>query len=671
MLNYQNSTDLTKAIAGMTISVAYVANAPPQSYTYGTDPSTGQPIPTGGFLYNVFNMSGNIGGFNIKWVLTPPQGSVPDDIYLANITSHYDAVAKASFDTVTRRLQGLDFTPPLVDASLTLIINSAINQKPYKIQLSFLDPFGYDLWGGIVAAIACHALVQYILNRTKLIEDEQKLKNDSTFLEKMKIAESQLNRIKSKKRLQELREEKEGDNGDKGDNAAPKAQTGNLTRKKKLKALKRIDEEKEKNMKKNHQNAGDKDTVSVPQLPFIPRSIPRVDSTNTEEAKRRKMERDMRIANKKQIEYLVRQKMLEDKPEKKGFFDFFYYSYIQFSTVDDLEVEARSEKWLKLLFSFFLMIIVATYTANLATSLIATNTQNQLPIQSMAQANALRAKVCFRLGAAAIALTTAQYKGIRVVTSTTTSNIEVLQMLQRGECDAAVLANNDWQVAIETAASYKGWDGSPCNLQSIDIIRTMYVSLPYKMAHGDPYCTSFFGDVLAYTISRMQQPPSFLIDSFWSNSLATLQQNDCQDVLPAVPTSTQLSISSMAGLFVWYLVTTGIISLITIIFNVLDIDMEQHENDWKIWLLSFFMSKECMIRRKTYHERKSIAENPRSSILKPTTSISSDSSNPTDVVSPGDMTVTIDGVGSGGGGSGDIGIVVNDTTPLKDNTENI
>jgi len=588
MGNYSRRSDLSQALKGMTITIAYVNNAPPQSYTYNTD-----GVPSGGFLYDIFNQSAKIGGFNIKWVLTPQQGAASDDIYLANITSQYDAVAKASFDTIARRLKGVSFTPPLVDASLTLIINSQINHKPYVIKLSFLDPFGYDLWGGIVAAIAFHALMQYFLNRTKLAEDQNKLKNDAEFIEKMKIAESRLKQIQQKKKQKEVANFQKPDN----------EREGRAKSKEKVKALKKLDAEERKKRNPVKEGKGeDNRNLTLPRLPKVPH-LPQVDSHSlhifdskndqSEEAVKRRKEKEARIESKKQIEYLVRQKLMEEKTDKKGFWDMFYFSYIQFSTIDDLEVDARTEKWMKLLFSFFLLIIVSTYTANLATYLISANSQKQLPISNIAQANAKRARICFRKGAAAIALTTAQYKGVKVVSSTTTSNIEVLQMLQRGECDAAILAHNDWQIAIETAASYQGWAGAPCNLQSVDIFRTMYVSLPFQVAHNPPYCTSFFGDVLSSAISQMQQPPSFLVDAYWSNALAYLKQNNCQDEIPVAATSEKLTIQSMAGLFIWYLFTSGVIGIITIIFNWLDIDMEQHEKDLKLWILSWCMPKDA------------------------------------------------------------------------------
>jgi hypothetical protein len=160
-----------------------------------------------------------------------------------------------------------------------------------------------------------------------------------------------------------------------------------------------------------------------------------------------------------------------------------------------------------------------------------------------------------------------------------------MQMLQSGACDGAVLAHNDWQIAIETQDSYKGANAA-CNLQSTgQEIRTMYVSLPYRIAHGEPYCTSFLGDVFSAIISQMQAAP-FQIEAYWTNALASLQQTTCRDVLPVTPTSTRLSILSMAGLFVWYVVTTGVIGVIFITLNLLDFNSEQREYDAKLWIQS-------------------------------------------------------------------------------------
>lgn len=543
--NYTTGGDPTYALAGMTINVAYVPDAPPQSYTYGTD-DNGNPIPTGGFLYDVFTTAASIGGFNINWVLTPSQGKVSDDIYLANVTSSYDMVAKASFDTIVRRKSGVGFTPPLVDASLTFIINSGLMQQPYSIKLSFLDPFAYELWGGIVVVIAFHALVQYFFNRTRMIATQKFRSGDKKFQETMRLANENFSRIQAKRELDMLT------------------------------------------------NGGKQSVVNQPRkrsrasiAPKVTRKTnPLLDQDGHEEQKRQELEEKRRKKESDRlVESLVQKKIYDNVKEKTGLFDFFYYSFLHVTGLGNLVPEQRSERLMSLLFGLFILIIVATYTANLATFLITSNAARQLPITDISKANALRAKVCFRAGAAAYSLTMAQYKGLIAVNSTTTSNIEVLQMLQAGKCDGAVLAHNDWQIAIETQASYVGAN-VPCNLQSIGrTIRTMYVSLPFKVAHGEPYCTSFLGDVFSAIISQMQASP-FVIEALWSNALGSLQQTTCEDVIPLSPTSTSLSIYSMAGLLVWYLVATGSIGITSIILNLLDFNNEQREKDAKMWLYS-------------------------------------------------------------------------------------
>lgn len=109
-----------KLLQGTHPTLAFVDNAAPAYFYY--DPVLKRP--TSGFLFKLFEQMALNGGFQWNYTLTPRQGSVPDDYYLRNITLKYDTVAKTSFDTAFRRQLGMSFTPPLLDASLVLIINT-------------------------------------------------------------------------------------------------------------------------------------------------------------------------------------------------------------------------------------------------------------------------------------------------------------------------------------------------------------------------------------------------------------------------------------------------------------------------------------------------------------------------------------------------------------------
>ena len=98
--------------------------------------------------------------------------------------------------------------------------------------------------------------------------------------------------------------------------------------------------------------------------------------------------------------------------------------------------------------SFFVLIIVATYTANLASSFI-NNTPQILALSSMEEANRLHSKVCASIGQTTATLL-ANYPSVVPVLLTPPSNWQsapgyVLHELSRGKCDAALVAMTDWE----------------------------------------------------------------------------------------------------------------------------------------------------------------------------------------------------------------------------------
>ena len=98
--------------------------------------------------------------------------------------------------------------------------------------------------------------------------------------------------------------------------------------------------------------------------------------------------------------------------------------------------------------SFFVLIIAATYTANLASSFI-NNTPQILALSSMEEANRLHSKVCASIGQTTATLL-ANYPSVVPVLLTVPSNWQsapgyVLHELSRGKCDAALVAMTDWE----------------------------------------------------------------------------------------------------------------------------------------------------------------------------------------------------------------------------------
>jgi len=500
-----NSTvPVTKMLQGFRPTIAFVDNSAPAYWIYDSSLQT----PTGGFLFGLYEQMALYGGFKWNYTLTPRQGSASDDDYLLSMCTKYDTVAKTSFDTLARRSKGLSFSPPLLEASLVLIIDSSVYESNHiPILNSWLYPFSPDLWGAIIAAICGHALLQWLIDKTEKI-----CKNIKVYYYKALRMQTELKKTLSQRY---------------------KKTTNELGNEEVKTAIERGNEDLEI---KNEIEQG--------------KEHPEVVSANEQ--------------GEEKEEVFQRHGKRKIKVNKTPTFDnYLYLSFSAFANTDGHSPENRPGKALYLVFGFFLLICTSSYTANLASVLISVG-KPTLPIQSIAQANNLGAKVCFRKGAAAISLTTSVYKNIQVVQTATPDNNQVLQMLQEGKCQAAVLAYNDWQVAGQLIAN-----NAACNLQIVGpVVRHLNAYLPF-LADFNQECSSYFGNVFSALLTDLSQ--NYIVDQLWSSTLHTYQEVDCS----AVPFSSSSSVSSglslfqMSGLFVYFASWCGLILLWHIIQQLL------------------------------------------------------------------------------------------------------
>jgi len=170
-LYVSNYTTSQLSLKGYTFNVAYsLGLATNKAYLVLGQVDGVDNRPIDGFLFNLYEAIAALGGFKFNYVMTPNEGTEGDDLYLYEMVSRFDSILKPSFDTFARRQAGIGFTPGVLDGSLVLITNSTTNFKtipPNFDPLSWLAPFGYDLWGAIVGAIIFHACIQCLLEYTE------------------------------------------------------------------------------------------------------------------------------------------------------------------------------------------------------------------------------------------------------------------------------------------------------------------------------------------------------------------------------------------------------------------------------------------------------------------------------------------------------------------------
>jgi Ligand-gated ion channel len=246
-------------------------------------------------------------------------------------------------------------------------------------------------------------------------------------------------------------------------------------------------------------------------------------------------------------------------------FNLCYRSAQTLLQVGYLEPKGALGKSLNGIFGLFMLIIVASYTASLASFLISSNVVLN-PIQSISDTNRLGATVCFRKGGASIALTTQLYPNINVLQTTTSSNTEVLNYLNSFKCDAGIMDLKDWQVMSVSAAN------AGCkNVLTGPLIRQESASLIYQDDYTQQ-CTGFFGDVLSSLITILND--RYVIGQLWLDTLDAYTASDC-DAGAAGGSSTGTSTASLQmrdfyGLFVFWTFASAIVLFFTLSYHTLE-----------------------------------------------------------------------------------------------------
>jgi len=235
--------------------------------------------------------------------------------------------------------------------------------------------------------------------------------------------------------------------------------------------------------------------------------------------------------------------------------EYFYQMFGTYTTISAYAPVKRSTQASYLLFSFFITILLTSYLAILATQLSGTP-RFVLPIASMYEANEQGATVCFRKGGASIAFTTQLYPNIKVVQTEKVSNNQVLDYLNDGKCQAAVLAYNDWQI-VSTSINNQG-----CNLVlSGPVVRQMNVALPFKVDLTDR-CSSTFGQTFSELITLMNE--QFVIQQIWTDTISRSRTVDCANRPVVVVPTPSLGFETMHGIFYFYFIVAGMILVLHI-----------------------------------------------------------------------------------------------------------
>jgi hypothetical protein len=116
--------------------------------------------------------------------------------------------------------------------------------------------------------------------------------------------------------------------------------------------------------------------------------------------------------------------------------------------------QTLSTKLTRIAYGFFMLIVLSTYTANLATTLVTTPV-TLYKVANIDEAASKKMSVC-AFSAAAITTLATFYPTINVVKIATTDAAVCVQALIQGQCDAAALFQSDWDAVVNKQAGNTG-----------------------------------------------------------------------------------------------------------------------------------------------------------------------------------------------------------------------
>jgi hypothetical protein len=128
-----------------------------------------------------------------------------------------------------------------------------------------------------------------------------------------------------------------------------------------------------------------------------------------------------------------------------------YLSLAEFVAVDNTNPRKSGSMFLNAGYSFFLLIVLAAYTANLASFLVSSNAQASTSIVSIDDANSQGATICAMKGNTALTVVQTTYPRVQVVAAATNQVPVLLEMVRNGTCDGAVVGANDWGFAVQSS----------------------------------------------------------------------------------------------------------------------------------------------------------------------------------------------------------------------------
>lgn len=242
-----------------------------------------------------------------------------------------------------------------------------------------------------------------------------------------------------------------------------------------------------------------------------------------------------------------------DPHEGLSLFRSVYLSIGTLTAVEGMAPEKALGSILNIGYSFFALITIATYTANLASTLI-TAQKPSVQVSSIDDANNRGLAICALSGSNALSVIQTSYPKIDAISIQSNSIPVMFDAMRTGSCVGSVITQADWDVAqVQSAAN------PYCNLVSVGgSIRFISGSWPYLMDYSS-YCTSFAADVIGDILVGMKADGSF--QDAWSSAITAATTINCPEVLAVDNGPQQMDIINLSGVIFVYVSSVGLVLL--------------------------------------------------------------------------------------------------------------
>lgn len=223
-----------------------------------------------------------------------------------------------------------------------------------------------------------------------------------------------------------------------------------------------------------------------------------------------------------------------------------FYAAFAFNGHSVHEPKSRATRIFVFSMAFFYLLIVAAYTANLASFLVEKN-KGKIVINDVQDAIRNELTFCVWKGTGMDEILQTYNMPKSKIHRTLNPGDEYLALLE-GKCDIIFTTSGDWEMQRRDMKYNPG-----CNLELVGRIVKIQ-SAGFSVRDSEQYCTSLLRNVFDLHITEMKN--DLTLEDMWENYLNNGATNKCSETRASANNQNKdygkLTISNMSSIFVWH-----------------------------------------------------------------------------------------------------------------------